>query len=135
MSETLNITELIRKLQDLLDAGLFEYTPTNVDEVRRDGPNSIEIVGATASRELEAMQRDIDALRSDLGAEEDANSDLRSDLKKAERAAEELEAQIERLREELADANERIELRDEKIEELKGELSDANERISELSSQ
>lgn len=130
----MTLLEVHQRTGELLKE-VFEHTETNVDEVRRDGPNAIEFVGATNAREIERMQDRINILEGDLSSEEDANSDLRSDLKKAERDAEELEAQIERLREELAEANERIELRDEKIEELKGELSDANERISELSSQ
>lgn len=91
MSENLNLTELIEELQAIVDAGRFEYTPTNIESVKYiNGLTGgyVEFSADFPDGAAADMQRDID--------------NLQDDLNKAERKAESFETALHEAVEEIA---------------------------------
>lgn len=84
MSENLNLTELIEQLQQIVDAGRFEYTPTNVCEVRYRnhgmGCGAIVELDGLSTREKRELEQGVDDARRDCEILEGKLDDARSEI-------------------------------------------------------
>jgi hypothetical protein len=84
---SMTLQEVYDKLGDLLKQGIFEYTPTDIEDVVRRGPCFIGFEGGSSRAEV---------------------SKLTIRLEHAEREAESAEWECERLRDRLVDAGREI---------------------------
>lgn len=102
---SLNLTEVISQLQDIIKSGRFEYTPTNIESVKYinySGGSIVTFEGVIDDATVADMERDISRAERDADEARSDADDLRSDLRRAEREVEDLEGRLADAREEIA---------------------------------
>lgn len=81
MSESLNLTELIEQLQQIVDAGRFEYTPTNIESVRyKNMTGAIVELNGLSTREKRNLEQEVDDAESERFAAEEKLADARIEI-------------------------------------------------------